>query len=135
MKYDFETVVNRKNTGCLKWDHLSASCAEDAIPAWVADMDFLCAPEISDAIRTRASHEVFGYTKMNDAQYDAVINWVKKRHGYDVEREWVVQSAGVVCSLNALMDELMPEGGLAAMNTPCYPPFFTAATGGGAREI
>lgn len=131
MKYDFKTVTNRKNTGCIKWDHLSASCADDAIPSWVADMDFMCAPEIAEAIKRRAKHEVFGYTKMKPEQYDAVVDWVKTRHGYEAEREWIIQSAGVVFSLNACVDELLKNGGKVAMNTPSYPPFFAAATSGG----
>ncbi len=131
MKYDFTTITDRKNTGCIKWDHISEFCADDAIPAWVADMDFTCAPEIVDALKGRVDHEVFGYTKMSDAHYDSVINWVKERHGYDIEREWLIQSAGVVCTLNACVDELLKEGGKLLMCTPCYSPFFTAASGGG----
>ena len=135
MKYDFESIINRKHTGCLKWDHLSANCADDAIPSWVADMDFLCAPEITHAIRERARHEVFGYTKMDAKHYDAVKNWVGTRHGYEIETKWIIQSAGVVCSLYACVDELLGEGGAAVMNTPCYPPFFTAATGGSHEKM
>lgn len=135
MKYDFETVIDRKNTGCLKWDHLSVSCASDAIPSWVADMDFLCAPQVAEAIKDRASHPVFGYTKMADSQYEAVRKWVKTRHGYDIQTEWIIQSAGVVCSLNACVDEILGAGGAAVMNTPCYPPFFTSATEGAHEKI
>ena len=135
MKYDFNTVVNRRNTGCLKWDHLSESCADDAIPAWVADMDFKSPPEVTLALKERAAHEIFGYTKMEDAQYEAVINWVKNRHGYEIQKDWIIQSAGVVCSLNACVDEILGSGGAVVMNTPCYPPFFASATGGSHEKI
>ncbi len=135
MKYDFEKVVNRKNTGCLKWDHLSASCADDAIPAWVADMDFESPPEVAVALKERAQHGIYGYTKMDEAHYSAVQNWIKTRYGYDVKREWILQSVGVISSLNAIVDELLGEGGSVVMCTPCYPMFFTSATGGGHKKI
>ena len=131
MKYDFTTVTSRKNTGCIKWDHLAKSCADDAIPTWVADMDFVCAPEIVEALGERAAHPIYGYTKMDEAQYQSIIDWVGSRHGYTLQREWIVPSAGVVCSLNAMVDELLKDGGKVLMCTPCYSPFFSAASGGG----
>ena len=131
MNYDFKTVESRKNTGCVKWDHLAPGCGDDAIPAWVADMDFKSPPEISIALKERSEHEIYGYTKMEKSQYGAIAHWIKNRHGYDVEREWLIQSAGVVGSLNACIDEILGEDGTVAMQTPCYPPFFTAAADGG----
>ena len=130
MNYDFKTVVNRNNTGCLKWDHLAPGCRNDAIPAWVADMDFKCPPEIAKALKDRSKHEIYGYTKMGNEQYEAIIQWIKNRHGYDVKREWLIQSAGVVGSLNACVDEILGDDGAVVMHTPCYPPFLSAATEG-----
>lgn len=126
MKYQFDKIVDRKNTNCEKWDGVDL-VHDDVISAWVADMDFESPPQIAEALQQRLSHQVFGYTYMIDEQYEAIQNWIAKRHGHKVEKEWIIQSAGVVCTLNASVDELLKDGGYAVIFTPCYPPFYTAA--------
>jgi cystathionine beta-lyase len=76
-KYDFDELVERRGTGCVKWDE---SPEDDVIPLWVADMDFKVAPAIQEAIRKRAEHGVFGYTHVEEDYYEAVINWFQRRH-------------------------------------------------------
>ena len=79
MKYDFDTVVPRRGTNSYKWDSMPR---EDILPMWVADMDFRTAPAVTDAIRKRAGHGIFGYTRVPDSYYEAVTNWFERRHGW-----------------------------------------------------
>lgn len=89
--YDFDTVVDRRNTGSLKWD-----VAENELPMWVADMDFKTAPQIIDAISERVSHGVFGYSIILDEWNDAYISWWDRRHGLKIERDSLIFCTGVV---------------------------------------
>lgn len=83
--YDFDTVVDRRNTGSLKWD-----VAENELPMWVADMDFKTAPQIINAISERVSHGVFGYSIIPDEWNDAYISWWDRRHGLKIERDSLI---------------------------------------------
>lgn len=83
----FDQPVKRRGTGCVKWD---AMPADDVIPMWVADMDFAVAPAIQKAIKDRAAHPVFGYTLVPDSYYESVIQWFKRRHGWTIERDWIL---------------------------------------------
>lgn len=87
--YDFDTVVDRRNTGSLKWD-----VAENELPMWVADMDFKTAPQIIDAISKRVSHGVFGYSIIPDEWNDAYISWWDRRHGFKIERDSLIFAQG-----------------------------------------
>ena len=86
MEYNFDELIERRNTGCVKWDE----SPEGVIPLWVADMDFAVAPAIQEAIRQRTSHPVFGYTYVQKDYYEAVISWFKRRHQWDIQREWIL---------------------------------------------
>lgn len=87
--YDFDTVVDRRNTGSLKWD-----VAENELPMWVADMDFKTAPQIIEAISARVSHGVFGYSIIPDEWNDAYISWWDRRHGLKIERDSLIFAQG-----------------------------------------
>lgn len=91
MKYDFDTVVPRRGTNSYKWDSMPR---EDILPMWVADMDFRTAPAVTDAIRKRAGHGIFGYTRVPDSYYEAVTNWFERRHGWKINPEWVIYTTG-----------------------------------------
>ena len=84
MRYDFDELIERRGTGCVKWDENPTG---DIIPLWVADMDFKAAPAILDAVRKRAEHGVFGYTHVGEDYYDAVISWFERRHQWRIRRE------------------------------------------------
>ena len=101
MKYDFDTPVNRRGTGSMKWD-----VPENVLPMWVADMDFKTAPEIIDAIRERAEHGVFGYTDVDQRWYDAYINWWDKRHGLKMKPEWLIFCTGVVPAISSIVRKI-----------------------------
>ena len=110
MSYDFSRVPQRRGSGSYKWDSdlpdgviLTPEQRERVIPLWVADMDFPAAPFILDALRRRLEHGVFGYTKVQDRYYESVIRWFARRHGLQLEREWIQYTTGVVPALSAVI--------------------------------
>ena len=96
--YNFDEVIERKGTSCAKYDGEKAKNPE-IIPMWVADMDFETLPEVKEAIIKRASHGVYGYTMLPEAYYQAVIGWMKNRHQFEIEKDWIVTTPGVVTAL------------------------------------
>ena len=107
MKYDFDTVVPRRGTNSYKWDSMPR---EDILPMWVADMDFRTAPAVTEAIRKRAEHGIFGYTRVPDSYYEAVVNWFERRHGWKINPDWIIYTTGVVPALSAIIKALADPG-------------------------
>ena len=129
MSFDFDTIVNREGTASLKWDGRNAYFgSQDLLPLWVADMDFAVPEAVSRAVQERATHPVFGYTLATDSLYDSLIRWLKHRHGWAIEREWIILSPGVVPSLHAAAIAFAgPQEGII-VQPPVYFPFFSAVT-------
>jgi len=126
MVYDFDKVIERRNTHSVKWDNLDKSFgADDILPMWVADMDFACPKPILDSIEKRNKHGVFGYTTRPESLHESIINWMKKRHGWDIRKEWIVYSPGVVTSLNLAVMSFTQPGDSVIIQSPVYPPFFS----------
>jgi len=123
MKYNFDEIVERKNTNSYKWD---SATAEDILPMWVADMDFRTAPVIVDALMKRALHGVFGYTKVPEGYYDAVINWFRKHHDFVIARKHILFTTGVVPALSAVIKALTVPGDKVIVQTPVYNSFFSS---------
>ena len=96
MKYDFDTIISRRGTNSYKWDTPEE---ENVLPMWVADMDFRTAPAIIDALQKRVAHGIFGYTKVPEANYDAVVRWFDDRHRWQVDSRWIIYTSGVVPAL------------------------------------
>ena len=119
----FDQPVKRRGTGCVKWD---AMPADDVIPMWVADMDFAVAPAIQKAIKDRAAHPVFGYTLVPDSYYESVIQWFKRRHGWTIERDWILYTTGVVPAASATIKALTLPGENVLVQTPAYNCFFSS---------
>ena len=113
--YDFDTVVDRRNTGSLKWD-----VAKNELPMWVADMDFKTAPQIIDAISERVSHGVFGYSIIPDEWNDAYISWWDRRHGLKIERDNLIFCTGVVPAISSTVRKLTTPGENVLIMTPVY---------------
>lgn len=136
MKPDFDRVIPREGTYSLKHDGRAAVFGTaDVLPMWVADMDFAAPEAVNRALKARAAHPVYGYTLVPDSLYDALINWMKKRHRWQIEREWILLTPGVVPSLNtAVMALTRPDEG-AIMQPPVYLPFFSAVTKTGRRQV
>ena len=129
MSFDFETLVRREGTASVKWDGRKGYFnSEDLLPMWVADMDFAVPEAVSRAVRERAGHPVFGYTLATDSVYESLVNWMRKRHGYEVQRDWVILSPGVVPSLHAAAIAFALPGEGVIVQPPVYFPFFSAVT-------
>lgn len=126
MVYDFDKVIERRNTHSVKWDNLDKSFgADDILPMWVADMDFPCPQPILDSIEKRNKHGILGYTTRPESLHESIINWMKKRHGWDIKKEWLVYSPGVVTSLNLAVMTFTRPGDSVIIQSPVYPPFFS----------
>ena len=117
--YDFDNTPNRRRTDSLKWD-----VADNALPMWVADMDFAAAPQITDALARRVKHGVFGYTVIPDEWYAAIISWWTRRHGYTIDRSWLQFCTGVVPAISCLVQRITNVGDNVAVLTPVYDIFF-----------
>ena len=130
MKYDFDTPVNRRDTGSLKWD-----VPENELPMWVADMDFRTAPEIIEAFRRRVEHGVFGYTVVSEEWYSAVRNWWHKRHSFQIEKDWLIFCTGVVPALSSAVRKLTTAGENVLIQTPVYNIFFNSILNNGRNVI
>lgn len=109
--------------------------ATDVIPMWVADMDFRVAQPIIDALHRRVEHGVFGYEKVPDAYYDAVIDWFSRRHGWKIEREWIQYTTGVVPASSAVIKALTGKGDKVLVQTPVYNCFFSSIKNNGCEVL
>lgn len=128
--YDFETPIDRRGSHSMKWD-----IAEGELPMWVADMDFLTAPAVADAIRRRAAHGVYGYTVVPEAWYDAYIGWWRDRHGLLLEREWLQFTTGVVPAISCLVKRLTNPGDNVVAITPVFDIFFHSIENAGRHTL
>lgn len=131
MKYDFDKTIDRRATNSYKWD----SAPEGVLPMWVADMDFRTAPAIIDALQKRVAHGIFGYTRVPDAYYDAVTSWFSRRHGWDIDREWIIYTSGVVPAVSAVIKALTEPGDKVIVQTPVYNCFFSSIRNNGCEIV
>lgn len=123
MKYNFDELISRRGTNSYKWD--SASDVE-VLPMWVADMDFRTAPQVIDALNKRVTHGIFGYVKVPDEYYEAVINWFAKRHHWQMQRDWIIYTSGVVPAISAIIKAMTKPGEKVLVQTPVYNCFFSS---------
>ena len=132
MKYDFDEIIPRRGTNSYKWD--SARDA-DILPMWVADMDFRTAPAVTEALKKRVEHGIFGYVRVPDSYYHAVIHWFDRRHNWKIEREWIIYTTGVVPALSAIIKALTNPGDRVLVQTPVYNCFFSSIRNNGCEMI
>lgn len=135
MKYDFDTLIDRRDTSSVKYD-LSKKIfgTDDVLPMWVADMDFPVADFILDAIRERLNHPVLGYTFRSDRFADSVASWMKRRHEWMLDSASIGFSPGIVPALNMCVLEFTDPGDRVVVQPPVYFPFFSAVSNHG-REL
>lgn len=135
--YDFDTIIPRRGTGAIKWDARPPFEAdtEGVIPLWVADMDFKAAPFIIDALRKRVDHGVFGYVCVPDSYYEAVCRWFSGRHGWKVEKDWIIYTTGVVPALSAAVKALSKPGEKVILQSPVYNCFFSSVRNNGCEIL
>ncbi len=124
MKYNFDEIIPRRNTNSVKWDE---AAQDDIIPLWVADMDFRVLPQITEALRQRVDHGVFGYTHVPDSYYESVIRWFKDRHGLQgIKPSDIIYTSGVVPAISAIVRGLTLPGDKVLVQTPVYNCFFSS---------
>lgn len=127
MKYDFDEIIERRGTNCVKWDESE----EGVIPLWVADMDFAVAPAIQEAVRQRAEHPIYAYTLVGDEYYDAIISWFQRRHGWTIAREHILYTTGVVPAISCTLQALAMAGEKVVILSPDYNCFFSSIRNSG----
>lgn len=136
MKNLFDQVISREGTQSLKYDgRLPTFGTNDVTPMWVADMDFAVPEAITKALQARASHCIYGYSVAPENLYEAVLDWLFVKHQWQVKREWIVLTPGVVPSLNLVVAALTAENAGVIVQPPVYFPFFSAVTNQNRRLI
>jgi cysteine-S-conjugate beta-lyase len=134
MKYDLDSVCDRKNTDCAKWDYVKPIFGhEDVLPLWVADMDFPAAQPIVDALKKRAEHPFYGYTQPGTKVLDSVVDRLQRKFGWKIEPEWIVFTPGVIPALNVAVRAFTRSGDEVILQQPVYFPFFGAVTNSGCQ--
>lgn len=135
MKYNFDTVVDRMKSSSVKWDGAEALFGEkDLLPLWVADMDFIVPEEVSKAVADKAAHGIFGYTIREESYYQSIIDWMKTRHDWTIEKEWICHSPGVVTALSLAVQAYTNPGDKVIVQPPVYYPFMKVTETNG-REV
>lgn len=136
MSFDFDAPIPRDNTDSVKHDgRADYFGTPDVMPLWVADMDFAAPAEITQALLARAAHPVYGYSRYPEAMFSALIDWMQQRHGWQVQRDWIMPAPGVVPSLHAAVLAFAEAGQGVIVQPPVYFPFFSAVTATGRRLI
>ena len=145
MQYEFDSEIDRRATGSVKWEVIQSPTdpgrwirtdayfgANRMLPLWVADMDFACPSAVIEALQKRARHGIFGYTQPDDAYFDAVTGWMKRQQGWEIKKEWIVITPGVVPALHMLVRTFVEPGRKVLVQRPVYYPFFSAVENNGA---
>lgn len=136
MNYDFDREIPRAGSGALKYDAREAYFGDaDVLPLWVADMDFAAPEAVTRALMARAAHPIYGYNIQPESAYQALMDWMRQRHGWNIEREWILLTPGVVPSLNAVTLALTEPGEGVVVQPPVYFPFFSAASKTGRKLV
>lgn len=127
MKYDFDTVIDRRGTNSLKYDFArERGKSGDELPLWVADMDFQTAPEILARLEAVVRHGIFGYSEGKEDYFQAVAAWYQKYFQWEVKRNWLVKTPGVVFAIAAAVRAFTKEGEAVLLQQPVYYPFSEA---------
>ena len=130
MKYNFDSINNRVGTNSVKWD-----IHPDAIPLWVADMDFQVLPELKEALSKRVDEGIFGYTLVPESYYEAIINWFDRRHHWHIDRSWILYTSGVIPPMAAALKAFTLPGEKVLIQTPVYNCFFSSIANCGCEPV
>ncbi len=121
-----EALIDRRPFNSIKWSYLNSCCEEGdehILPMWIADMDLPVHKGIQEAVNRRAAHPIYGYAGLPEAYYTSFVNWMKRRHGADVRREWICFSPGIVPALSASIRKFSKPGDGIVIMPPVYHPF------------
>ena len=136
MKFDFDKVVDRHGTKCLKYDFAKErGRSDDMLPLWVADMDFPTAPGIQERLSEAVAHGIYGYSEGKDDYFQAAAGWYEKHFGWKVEKEWLIKTPGVVFALAMAVKAYTEEGDAVLLQQPVYYPFSEVITDNHRRLI
>lgn len=135
MKYNFDQEIRRLNTDCEKWDNIENQFGvKDVIPMWVADMDFQSPQPIIEALKQRVEHGVYGYTLRPDSYMESIVSWLKRRHRWSIEKEWITHSPGVIPALSLAIKSFTQTGDKIIIQPPVYHHFARVIQANG-REV
>jgi cysteine-S-conjugate beta-lyase len=124
MSYDFDTIIDRRNTNSLKYDFaVERGKPEDIIPLWVADMDFQAPQEVLDALQLSVAHGIFGYSEVKQDYFTIVHDWFYNHHRWDTKEEWLIKTPGVVFAIALAIKAFSKEGEGVMIQQPVYYPF------------
>ncbi len=136
MMWNFDEPAAREGTDCIKYDRREEIFGvKDVIPMWVADMDFKTPDFIVGSLKKRLEHEIFGYSFRPPEYFQSMISWLKSRHNWNVEKEWITFSPGIVPALNFCTLAFTQPGDNIIVQPPVYFPFFSAAESHGRNLI
>ena len=136
MMFDFDTIIDRTGTESMKWAHPRRDLgAPDAIPMWVADMDFASPPAVVEALERRVRHGVFGYPETPPSFFEAAAGWMKRRHDWAVDPGWLALTPGIVPALNVIVRAFTRPGDPVLVQPPVYHPFFYAIENNDRRVV
>jgi len=125
--YNFDAIVDRRGSSCLKWDKTEKFFGKaDLLPLWVADMDFATAPGVTEMLKKRVEHAVYGYSQLSPAYYEAVVSWMERRHHWQIQPEWICYTSGVVSALYFAVECLTEPGDEVMLLSPVYGPFYAS---------
>lgn len=130
MKYDFTTVLDRSNTASTKWLDMkqqNPNVPQGIVPLSTADMEFKNPPEIIEGLKSYLDNNVLGYATANEAYSDSVINWMKRKHDYEIKKDWIISTAGIIPGLFAMVKAYTNPGDGVLIMSPVYYPFRYAA--------
>ena len=130
MASNFDEMIDRRNTASLKWD-----VEENELPMWVADMDFATASCVLEAMKKRLNHGIFGYTVIPEQWYEAYVGWWKKRHHFEMEKDWLVFCTGVVPAISSIVRKLTTPAEKVLIQTPVYNIFFNSILNNGRQVL
>jgi cystathionine beta-lyase len=126
MRYDFDRVIDRVNSDSSKWNVRAVFGSGDIIPMWVADMDFPIAMPITDALRKRVEHDIYGYAYVRPSLTEAIVQRMQKKYDWKIEPDWIVFTPGVVPALNVAIRAFTHPGDEVIIQDPVYHPFWSA---------
>lgn len=123
-RYDFDLIIDRHGSGSVKYDDLKATFgSEDLIPMWIADMDFAVCPEITEALKKRMSHPIYGYSAPSESYWMSITDWLAHRHGFKVGRHEITYIPGVVKGIGFAINFFSKPGDKIVIQPPVYHPF------------
>lgn len=138
MKYNFDEVIERTKYHSVKWDELETTFGDipkDVLPIWIADMEFRSPQPVIEAIKKANEHGIYGYTSRPLSYYQAIIDWVERRHNWKVKKDWIAYSPGVVPALSFIIRAFCQAGDKVVVQPPVYYPFFRVIENNGCHVV